>query len=214
MENVIEEFKKLLAVSQHLMGPQGCPWDREQTIVSMRGSLLEETYEVLETVDEGDDVHLAEELGDLFYNVLFFCQLGEKEERFTTSEVLLKLREKLIARHPHVFGEKVAKNAKEAIEQWEKIKYEKRESLMDGIPKALPSLARAYKIASKMKNAHYPSPASTAPDFNSEEELGEILWALALKAKEKGLQPEHALRAKVFEQESLFRTWEKHGKEN
>src|SRR5205807_1364431 len=133
MEETISKFRKLLETTKYLMGPKGCPWDRDQTILSMRGALLEEAYEVLETIDEGDDPHLVEELGDLLYNVIFFCQLGEKEERFTINDVIEKICEKLISRHPHVFGEKSGSThtAETALQQWDKIKHSKRESLMD-----------------------------------------------------------------------------------
>lgn len=105
MQDVVEEFKALLQVTDRLMGPGGCPWDQEQTLVSMRGSLLEEAYEVLEALDEENYPHLTEELGDLLYNIIFLCTLGEKEKKFTTLKVIQTIREKLIERHPHVFGE-------------------------------------------------------------------------------------------------------------
>lgn len=204
----VDEFKKLLDVNERLMGPNGCPWDKEQTLVSMRGSIVEEVYEVIDAIDENDNVHLVEELGDLFYNVLFFCALGEKEGKFTTDEVLKMIRLKLIERHPHVFGDQKVENAEAVIEQWEKIKHEKRESLMDGIPKALPSLARGYKMAGKMKRAGYLE-AKGESSFKNEEELGEVLWQIVIAAKEKGLNPEQALRDLLFREEKKFRHHEK-----
>lgn len=208
MLKVLEEFKKLLEVNEKLMGPGGCPWDREQTLVSMRGSIVEEVYEVIDAIDENDIAHLVEELGDLFYNVLFFCTLGEKEKKFATDEVLQVIRLKLIERHPHVFGDKKVENSEAVLEQWEKIKHEKRESLMDGIPKALPALARGYKMAGKMKRNGYLKVKESA-SFNNEEELGQLLWQIVIEAKEKGLNPEQALRDLLFREEKRFRQHEK-----
>jgi tetrapyrrole methylase family protein/MazG family protein len=209
MEEIIAEFKKLLEVNERLMGPGGCPWDREQTIVSMRGSLLEEAYEMIDAIDEGDDQNLVEELGDLLYNVLFFCALGEKEKRFETTNVIKAIREKLIHRHPHVFGNKEVNDTQGVIEQWEKIKHAKRESLLDGIPKALPALTKAYKMAGKFKNAHFPSDEVKEGSWESEEELGKKLWELVRVARARGLPPEQALQKHLFALEKEFRAWEK-----
>jgi len=205
-----EEFKMLLDISDILLGPQGCPWDREQTIISMRASILEEACEVIEAIDEGNDIDLIEELGDLLYNIIFFCKLSEKEERFITSEPIRKVREKLIARHPHVFAEKKIENVEEVISQWEQIKKEEkshRESLLDGIPKGLPALARAYKMTGKMKNACYDGDEEETC-FHNEEELGELLWEVIRQARKRNINPETALRKEIVNRERAFRVWE------
>jgi len=210
MKNAVSEFEKLLEISGHLMGPEGCPWDREQTLVSMRNSVLEEACEVIEAIDEDNKENLVEELGDLLYNVLFFCQLGEKEKRFTLEEVIGTIREKLIRRHPHVFQKESLKDVEQIINQWERIKKEEkkeRESLLDGIPKGLPALARASKMIHKMKKKIELS--KQLPEFNSEEELGEILFQLSVVAESQGLHPEHALRKELLNQEKTFRQEEK-----
>jgi tetrapyrrole methylase family protein/MazG family protein len=206
-----EEFKKLLSVTDELLGPEGCPWDREQTVVSMRESVLEEACEVIEAIDEGDNALLVEELGDLLYNVLFFCKLAEKEGRFLTVDAIRSIREKLIARHPHVFGGKKLENMDAIIEQWERIKKEEkseRESLMDGIPKGLPALARAYKIAKKMEKADYDFQTEEEL-FESEEELGKLLWIVVRQARQQEINPEMALRKEMLNQEKAFREWER-----
>lgn len=203
MKNVVKEFKELVEVTEKLMGPGGCPWDKEQTLLSIRGSLLEEVYEVLEAIDTNNVPHLVEELGDLLYNVLFFCVLGEKEGKFTPSEVVSHIKNKLIERHPHVFGTSEVKDTESVIEQWERIKHSKRESLMDGIPKAMPALAKGLKIAGKLKAS------SQSQHFQTEKQLGELLWEIVVEAKSKGYNPEHALREKLFEEESKFRRAEK-----
>ncbi len=209
-QDAIEEFKELLSVTDQLLGPEGCPWDREQTVISMRESVLEEACEVIEAIDEGSNADLIEELGDLLYNVVFFCKLAEKEGRFQTVNPIRAIREKLIARHPHVFGSKKLKDMDAIIEQWEEIKKEEkshRESLMDGIPKGLPALARAYKVAGKMARADYQFYAEEEL-FESEEVLGSLLWIVVRQARNQGINPEMALRKEMLNQEKAFREWE------
>ncbi len=209
-EDAVEEFRKLLAITDDLLGPDGCAWDREQTVVSMRESVLEEACEVIEAIDEGNNTDVVEELGDLLYNVVFFCKLGEKEGRFNTVDTLRSIREKLIARHPHVFGGKKLEDMDAIIEQWEQIKSQEkshRESLMDGIPKGLPALARAYKIAKKMERADYDFQAEEEL-FESEEELGKLLWIVVRQARRQEINPETALRKEMVNQEKAFRDWE------
>lgn len=209
--NPEQEFKRLLDTTARLMGPGGCPWDQEQTTASMRGSILEEAYEVLEAIEDGDDQALCEELGDLFYNVVFFCTLAEKEKRFSLGDAIAHLTDKLIYRHPHVFGEKKLESTDEVIEQWDKIKKEKRESLLDGIPKAMPALARAMKVATRIKRAKYPEKCPDVFPINSDEELGKLLWDIVVAAREHGLHPEEALRKEIFKHEGDVRAWEKGG---
>ncbi|MCC5833005.1 MAG: MazG family protein [Chlamydiales bacterium] len=210
-QEAVDEFKKLISVTDELLGPEGCAWDKEQTVVSMRESVLEEACEVIEAIDEGDDASLIEELGDLLYNVLFFCKLAEKEKRFHTVDVVRGICKKLISRHPHVFGGKKLENMDAIVEQWERIKKEEkshRESLMDGIPKGLPALARAYKIAKKMERADYDFQAEEEL-FESEEELGKLLWIVVRQARRQEINPELALRKEMVNQERAFRDWER-----
>ena len=122
----MKDFSEILEILDRLMGPNGCPWDRKQTFESLRESVLEEAQEVVEAVDEGDDAHLCEELGDLLVNVVFYCKIAEKEGRFTTVDVLNGLRDKLIRRHPHVFGDAVIETEEELRAQWDRIKEEER----------------------------------------------------------------------------------------
>lgn len=208
--NALAEFEALLVTVDTLLGPEGCPWDREQTLVSMRESVLEEACEVIEAIDEGKDSELIEELGDLLYNVLFFSKLAEKEERFEIAAPIRAIREKLIGRHPHVFEGKKLANKEAIVEQWEEIKKKEkpeRESLMDGIPKGLPALARGYKVAKKMEQVQY-ALSEEEVLFESEEELGELLWIVVRQARKEGLNPELALRKEMVNQERAFREWE------
>lgn len=192
-QNSFNEFEKLTQISDRLMGPEGCPWDREQTLPSMRQFILEEAYEIVEAIDEEDDKNLAEEIGDLFFNLLFLCKIAEKEGRFTTSEVFRKVGEKLIGRHPHVFGETKLEGSQAVLEQWEKIKKQEkseRKSILDGIPKSLPALSRAYKIVAKIPQEG----KELESTFVDEGELGKLLWAIVRQAKKQKIHPEMALR--------------------
>ncbi len=214
--NALDEFRKLLEIGETLMGPGGCAWDREQTLVSLRSSVLEEACEVIEAIDNEDDDNLAEELGDLLYQVIFLSMVAEKENRFSLKMVINLICEKLIHRHPHVFGDKELHTADEVLKQWEEIKrLEKsdRISILDGIPKGLPALVRAYKIAKKIKDTSFaPEEAKIEEElphfFETEEELGELLWDLVKRAKRRGLHPEHALRKVLVAKEAAFRDWE------
>ena len=210
-QDAVTEFEKLLSITDELLGPGGCALDREQTVVSMRESVLEEACEVIEAIDEGDNVNLIEELGDLLYNVVFFCKLAEKEGRFKTIDPVRAIREKLIVRHPHVFGDKKLENMEAIVEQWETLKKQEkseRESLMDGIPKGLPALARCYKIAGKMERAQF-DPHEETEIFEDEESLGKLLWLVVRQARHLKLNPENALRKEMLNQERDFRDWER-----
>ena len=122
----MKEFTDLLDLTDTLLGPNGCPWDQEQTFESLRKSVVEEVYELVEAVDEGCRQKILEELGDLAFNFIFFCKLGEKEGAFSTEDVLKAIYEKLVRRHPHVFGEAKISTTTELIEQWERIKSQEK----------------------------------------------------------------------------------------
>lgn len=144
-------FESLVDVIATLRGENGCPWDREQTHTSLKSTLIEETYETVEAIDSGDSNHLKEELGDLLLNIMLQAQIADESENFDIYDVIESLTEKLIRRHPHVFGNVDVENADEVVKNWESIKsqeegYEDRKSVLDGIPNALPSLLRSQKI--------------------------------------------------------------------
>jgi len=155
-----EPFSKLIRLMATLRAPQGCPWDRKQTHESLKPYLLEETYEVLETIDSQDRAKLAEELGDVLLQVIFHSQIAAEAERFTIDDVIERLSEKLIRRHPHVFGngpaDKQTTTAEEVIHRWEDIKRAERQaserstSILDDIPKTLPALLRAYQVQARV----------------------------------------------------------------
>src|SRR5712692_4070729 len=149
-------FEKLVAVQARLRAPDGCPWDREQTHQSLRTYLVEEAYEVLEALESGNDAKFAEEMGDLLLQIVFHSQIAREEGRFTVADVIREIHEKLIRRHPHVFGEARVKDSREVLRNWEQIKAEERRSnkkdksragksapdepsLLDGVSRGLPA---------------------------------------------------------------------------
>lgn len=197
-------FKKLLNISDRLLGPNGCPWDLEQTPLTLRESILEEVYEIIEAIDLENDTHLIEELGDLLYNIVFLAKLAEKEGRFTIADPIQEIHNKLISRHPHVFGEVKLTDSTAVRNQWEELKkQEKKErtSALDGIPPHLPALARAYKVAGKLKEP------SEEP-FQDEQEVADALWDLVKRARSAKINPEIALRKLLMHKEADFRRHE------
>src|SRR5262245_20674054 len=148
-------FDALLSLMARLRGDGGCPWDREQTHASLKSYLVEEAYEVLQAIDEGDTGHLIEELGDVLFQVVFHCQLASEAGKFTISDVIERLNEKMTRRHPHVFGDRAVADAREALAQWERIKRDEAgrdgepRSALDGVPASLPALLRAQRLQVK-----------------------------------------------------------------
>src|SRR6266852_1986937 len=124
-------FEKLVAVQARLRAPNGCPWDREQTHQSLRTYLIEEAYEVLEALESGNDAKFAEEMGDLLLQIVFHSQIAREEGRFTVAEVIREIHDKMVRRHPHVFGKTCAKDSAEVLRNWEQIKAEERRSSND-----------------------------------------------------------------------------------
>lgn len=136
----MDAFDRLVEIGDRLHGPDGCPWDKEQTFESLRPHVLEEAHELLEAVDEDSTEGMVEELGDVLFQIIFYGRLGEKSGRFTLRDVIERVSEKLIRRHPHVFGEIEVKDADEVIHHWERVKAEEkkeRKHSLEGIPKAL-----------------------------------------------------------------------------
>lgn len=161
-ETVGEKFEALLDIMRTLRAPGGCPWDREQTLASLRPFVLEETYEVLEAIDAGNMVDLREELGDYLYEAVFLAQIGEESGHLSIGDAIDAIREKLIRRHPHVFAKQSDDEgitSGQVIERWETMKAREREAkgeaatrektTLSGVPKTLPSLLRAYEISSR-----------------------------------------------------------------
>ena len=168
-----DELTKLAELTSHLRGPDGCPWDRAQDYDSVKGLLLEEAYEVVNAVNARDFDAMEEELGDLLFQVVFYSRLAEEQLRFTLDDVVRRVHAKLVRRHPHVFGEKRAANAEEALKSWLSVKEKERQangeagdpgsggsvpsasgspapSLLDGIPRTLPSTLEAFELGTRV----------------------------------------------------------------
>jgi len=198
-------FAELVKLMARLRGPEGCPWDREQTHQSISLNLLEESYETVEAIDLGDLDHLAEELGDVLLQVVFHAQMAAESGDFDIVRVVEELMAKLIHRHPHVFGDKDARTAAEVLANWEAIKkVEKgREHMGEGIPKGLPALVYAHKVLRRLAGAgtKYEGSAMRLIELAeamgagpSEKLAGELLFEAAALAKVSSIDPEAALR--------------------
>jgi len=205
----------LLAVMTRLRAPEGCPWDRQQDHMSLRWHAVEEVYELLDAIEAGDDHEIEEELGDLLLQVVFHCQLARERGAFDFEKVARRINDKLIRRHPHVFGNLKDKDVDQVWANWEKIKRAEkhgprhaRPSVLDGIPKRLPALLRAAKL---VKKAHKAKLTAAGPQrlVRTKRELGERLFALAQFAQEQDWSAEDLLRREVKRRERVLRSREK-----
>ena len=213
------EFQRLVDIMSQLRGPGGCPWDREQTLESLRGFVLEETYEVLEAIDRGDHDDLRGEIGDFLFEGVFLAQVETDAGRFTVTESLRHINEKLIRRHPHVFGDAAGVDtAVKVVEQWEQIKAReqqsagKKKSLLKGLAKALPALLRAQEIGIRVAAVGFDwaktddviakieeevaelRDAKHESRERMEEEMGDLLFSIVQLARQLGIDAESALR--------------------
>lgn len=203
-------FDSLLLIAEKLLGPQGCPWDQKQTFLSLQPYVIEEAHEVIEAVDADDDPKIVEELGDLLYTIIFYAKLAEKTGRFSMHEIITAIKEKLIRRHPHVFGEVKVEGTDDIVQNWEKIKAEEKgdakpQSALDGIPPTMPSVIRAQKILRRMQRAGSMLAPKQNADTLSEEEIGDQILDLILRAENSGVDAESALRRSLSRLEHSFR---------
>lgn len=196
-----------------LRSPQGCPWDREQDHLSLRTHAVEEVYELMDAIEAGDDHEMAEELGDLLLQVVFHCQLARERGAFDFEQVAQRITDKLLRRHPHVFGDIKVKDVDEVWANWEKIKTAEKQgtrharpSALDGIPRHLPALARAEKLVKKARKAGLlsPPPARAA----TRRKVAEQLFDLAANAQAAGWSAEQLLREETQRRERALRRHE------
>ena len=169
-------FDDVVSLSRRLRAPGGCPWDREQTMESLRPYVLEEAYEVIQAIESGDADNLVEELGDFLFQVVFISQIAREEGKFDVGDVVTELCDKLVRRHPHVFGEKKAKTVREAVESWNSQKKKENEgkSSLGGIPRAMPSLLRAQRVGEKAARRGFDWPGAEDALCKVREELSEL----------------------------------------
>ena len=171
------ELEKLLAIMAKLRGPDGCPWDREQTMATLRPFVLEEAHELVDAIRQGEIGAIREELGDLLLEIVFVTQIAVEAGQFTMVDVARGIREKLVRRHPHVFGSPTADNAGEALEHWEAIKAREkpeRASVLDDVPRLLPALSRAAKLSKRAANVGFDWKSGDEIRDKIEEELDEV----------------------------------------
>ncbi len=177
---------RLLDIMRKLREPGGCPWDREQTLDSLKANLIEETYEVIDAIESGDRAELCGELGDLLLQVVFQTQICEETGDFTFADVVTGIADKLVRRHPHVFGDVQAHTSGEVLRNWEKIKKTEKDSdtprsLVEGIPRHLPALARAHLVQKRVARAGFEWDEVEGVIAKLEEELAEVKEAMEQK---------------------------------
>ena len=234
------QFERLVEIMRTLRSPDGCPWDREQTLASLRPFLLEETYEVIDAINRNDIQDLRNELGDLIFEVIFLAQICNENDQFTISDVLNSAATKLIHRHPHVFSQNETPHPKaitetEVKQRWEEIKATEQEAagntprLLGGIPPALPALLRAYRIGKRTATVGFDwvQPAEVLEKTREElselesavgdnvsdkieEELGDLLFTVANLARHLGIEPEGALNRANVKFSKRFSALEKY----
>ncbi len=209
----MEQFATLVDIIARLRAPGGCPWDREQTHASLRENLLEECYEVLEALDNGDAGGLCGELGDLLLQIVLHAQIAHEAGEFTLSDVLRQINAKLIRRHPHIFGSQEVKDADEVRYNWEVLKRRERAaevSMLDGVPREMPALAYSQRVQARVARVGFDwedtsgvidKLAEEVREFNEAaspeakaSEFGDMLFTLVNLARRAGIDPEAALR--------------------
>ncbi len=207
----------LLNVMARLRSPTGCPWDREQDHRTLRFHAVEEVYELMDAIEAGDDHEMAEELGDLLLQVVFHCQLAKERGAFDFEQVARHITEKLIRRHPHVFGDLKVKNVDQVWANWEKIKQAEKQgtrharpSALDGIPRHLPALLRAEKLVKKARKAGL---AGVNPPRGGQKksEIGRALFDVVTYAQARGWSAEELLRRELRKVEQELRRRERAG---
>ena len=233
MNKLTEEINNLLQTFKKLRDPsQGCPWDKEQDFKSIASCSIEEAYEVADAIEREDFNDLKEELGDLFFQIIFHSGMAEEKKLFNFEEVVKELNDKLIRRHPHVFDKKQEMSASESLEIWEKEKKKEREkknliSLMDDIPKNLPSLTRAKKIQKRAKSVGFDwqNENDVVKKIDEEidelkrakvsqkkedisEEIGDLFFTLVNLSRHYNLEPEDIIRKANLKFETRFRKME------
>jgi tetrapyrrole methylase family protein / MazG family protein len=186
-----KRFEDVVELSKYLRSPKGCPWDRDQTLKTLRSFILEEAYEVIQAIEMNDTEELKEELGDLLYQVIFVSQICGEEGKFDVEDVVRELYYKLVRRHPHVFGEEKAKDAEEAVKRWhgEKMKEKTRKRNLLEIPRSMPALLRAQRVGEKASQVGFDWEKTSDVIEKVKEELEELQRAIE-DAKQDSIEKE------------------------
>jgi len=233
-DNPLQRLVELMAT---LRGPDGCPWDRKQTPESLKPFLVEECYEVVDAIEDGAPAKVRDELGDLLFQIIFHARIAEEAGQFTINDVITAIHEKMTRRHPHVFGDDKLSTDKEVLSNWEEIKrkekgHEDRKSILEGVPKELPSLLRAHRLQERAArvgfdwahlNEAMPKLDEEIAEFKEslksedagkiEEELGDVFFMLVNISRFLGVNPEDALRKTISKFIHRFRYIEEHAEQ-
>jgi tetrapyrrole methylase family protein/MazG family protein len=213
------DIQELLTIMDKLRGEKGCPWDKEQTRASLKPYLIEEAYELYEAIEENDPEKIKEELGDLLFQIVFQCRIAKEKAEFELSDVIEAIGRKMVARHPHVFGDTECRTPEEVIQQWEVLKKREgkmRESILEGVPTAMPSLLRAHRLQKRAAQVGFDWEkvedvlAKVDEEMNElkealqsgnredmEEELGDIIFMLVNLSRFMKVNPEDAHRKTI-----------------
>ena len=213
------KLQKLVEIMEALRGERGCPWDKKQTRESLKPYIVEEAYEIIEAIEENDPEKIKEELGDLLFQIIFQCQIGKERNEFTLSDVIGKISDKMTARHPHVFGDAEYKTTDEVIAHWEvqkKREGKQRNSILEGVPKTLPSLLRAHRLQARAAHVgfdwaniddvltkfeeeihEFKKALSEKKHSRIADELGDILFMLVNISRFIDINPEDALQKTI-----------------
>jgi tetrapyrrole methylase family protein/MazG family protein len=219
--SAVERFAELLTIMERLRAPGGCPWDREQTFASLRPYILEETYEILESIDEERFADLKEELGDSLLHIVFLSQIAQEQGLFDAADVIEAINTKLVRRHPHVFGDVKVESVGQVLKNWESIKLGEGDhsaagfpkTVLGGVPKSVPALLRAYRVQEKAAGVGFDwekveqvldkvreeieelkTARAEGQQAQVEDELGDLLFSIVNLARFWKISPEEALR--------------------
>ena len=230
-------LQRLVELMATLRGPDGCPWDRKQTPESLKPFLVEECYEVVDAIEDGAPAKVRDELGDLLFQIIFHARIAEEAGQFSINDVITAIHEKMTRRHPHVFGDDKLSTDKEVLSNWEEIKrkekgHEDRKSILEGVPKELPSLLRAHRLQERAArvgfdwahlNEAMPKLDEEIAEFKEslksedagkiEEELGDVFFMLVNISRFLGVNPEDALRKTISKFIHRFRYIEEHAEQ-
>ncbi len=228
MKNEFEGFEGLLEIMKRLRSPDGCPWDREQDMKTLKPYIIEEAYEVLEAIDDDNMVEIKEELGDLLLQVVFLSELASESNDFDINDVISGISEKLLRRHPHVFGDEKSDTAEEVVKNWASIKIDEKKAkgkktVLDGVPAHMPALLRAHRLTEKASRVgfdwthiddifkkldeeigEFEEAVATKDVSKMEDELGDVIFSLVNISRFLEINPEESLKKTIRKFVSRF----------